>query len=40
LLTHPDARLTDTELAALADGLAATFGEESEGEEGEGEEDD
>jgi hypothetical protein len=40
LLTHPDARLTDAELAALADGLAATFGEESESEEGEGEEDD
>jgi hypothetical protein len=29
LLTHPDARLTDTELAALADGLAATLGTES-----------
>jgi len=42
LLTHPDARLTDADLAALADGLAATFGEESEDEEGEGdgEEDD
>ncbi len=33
LLTHPEARLTDTELAALADGLAATLGEESEGDE-------
>jgi mono/diheme cytochrome c family protein len=45
LLTHPDARLTDAELAALADGLAATFGEErgdedGENEEGEGEGDD
>lgn len=28
LLTHPEARLTDTELAALADGLAATLGED------------
>lgn len=28
LLTHPDARLTETELAALANGLAATFGED------------
>jgi hypothetical protein len=37
-LTHPDARLTDAELAALANGLAATFGDE--GEEGEGEEGD
>ncbi len=35
LLTHPEARLTDAELAALADGLAATFGEESEDEDGE-----
>jgi mono/diheme cytochrome c family protein len=42
LLTHPDARLTDAELAALADGLAATLGGEGEGEgeEGEVEEDD
>jgi hypothetical protein len=40
LLTHPEARLTDAELAALADGLAATFGEERGGEEGEAEEDD
>lgn len=31
LLTHPDARLTDAELAELADGLAATFGTESDG---------
>lgn len=29
LLTHPEARLTDTELAALADGLAATLGEDA-----------
>jgi hypothetical protein len=29
LLTHPEARLTDTELAVLANGLAATFGDES-----------
>ena len=35
LLTHPEARLTDAELAALADGLAATLGEESEDDEGE-----
>jgi hypothetical protein len=40
LLTHPDARLTDAELAALADGLVATFGGESDGEEGEEEEGD
>jgi hypothetical protein len=41
LLTHPDARLTDTELAALADGLAATLGSESgDEEEGEIEDDD
>jgi hypothetical protein len=45
LLTHPEARLTDTELAALADGLAATLGTESdsgneEEEEEEEEEDD
>jgi hypothetical protein len=33
LLTHPDARLTDAELAALVDGLAATFGDESGGNE-------
>lgn len=33
LLTHPEARLTDAELATLANGLAATFGEESEAEE-------
>ena len=39
LLTHPDARRTDAELAALADGLAATFGEESKSEE-KGEKDD
>jgi hypothetical protein len=31
LLTHHDARLTDAELAALENGLAATFGDESEG---------
>jgi hypothetical protein len=31
LLTHPDARLTDAELAALENGLATTFGDESEG---------
>jgi hypothetical protein len=30
LLTHPEARLTDPELAVLADGLAATFGDEGE----------
>jgi hypothetical protein len=34
LLTHPDARLSDAELATLAEGLAATFGQESEGGEG------
>jgi Haem-binding domain len=28
LLTHPDARLTDAELATLTDGLAATFGDD------------
>jgi mono/diheme cytochrome c family protein len=39
LLTHPDARLTDAELALLADGLAATFGEESEDEHGESDDD-
>lgn len=39
LLTHPEARLTDAELTALANGLAATFGDEGEGGEGEGEED-
>lgn len=37
LLTHPDARLTDAELATLVDGLAATFGED---EEDEGDEED
>lgn len=37
LLTHPDARLTETEMAALAEGLAATFGTESDGENEEGE---
>jgi hypothetical protein len=31
LLTHPGARLTDSELVALAEGLAATFGGESDG---------
>jgi hypothetical protein len=36
LLTHP-ARLTDPELAALADGLVATFGGEGGADEGEGE---
>ena len=42
LLTHPDARLTETELAALADGLAATLGTERDGgnEEGEIEDED
>jgi hypothetical protein len=41
LLTHPEASLTDGELAALADGLAATFGDESGGEDvGEREEED
>lgn len=30
-LTHSDARLTDAELTALTDGLAATFGDDSEG---------
>lgn len=39
LLTHPEARLTDAELTALASGLATTFGDEGEGGEGEGEED-
>ena len=40
LLTHPEARLTDAELAALENGLAATFGGEGEanGAENEGEE--
>jgi mono/diheme cytochrome c family protein len=38
LLTHPDAHLTDSELAALADGLAATFGDEDQN--GKAEEDD
>lgn len=33
LLTHPEARLTNAELTTLANGLAATFGEESEAEE-------
>ena len=33
LLTHPEARLTDAQLTALADGLATTFGDEGEGEE-------
>lgn len=37
LLTHADARLTDAELTALAEGLAATFGDEGENEDGEGE---
>jgi hypothetical protein len=42
LLTHPDARLSGTELAALAEGLAATLGSESDGgnEDGEIEDDD
>jgi mono/diheme cytochrome c family protein len=31
LLTHPEARLTEVQLTALADGLAATFGSESDG---------
>ncbi len=31
LLTHPEARLSDTQLAALADGLEATFGGERRG---------
>ena len=37
LLTHPDGRLTDTELTALADGLTATLGDEGRegGEQGE-----
>jgi len=40
LLTHPDARLTDAELTALAEGLATNLGdEEGEGEEHEGDED-
>ena len=34
MLTHPDSRLTDAELAALADGLAATLGGEGGGEGG------
>lgn len=33
LLTHPEARLTNAELTTLANGLAATFGEENEAEE-------
>jgi hypothetical protein len=37
LLTHPEVRLTDAQLAALADGLAATFGDENEGGNGEDE---
>jgi hypothetical protein len=40
LLTHPDARLSDAELAALTDGLAATFGDEGGGEGEESEQDD
>jgi hypothetical protein len=28
LLTHPDARLTDVEIAILTEGLAATFGDD------------
>lgn len=41
LLTHPEARLTEAELAALATGLVATFGGDEEGEEGhEGSDDD
>lgn len=42
LLAHPEARLSDAELAVLADGLIATFGaeNESEDEKGEAEEDD
>jgi len=41
LFTHPDGRLTDTELTALADGLTATLGDEGrEGGEHGGEEDD
>lgn len=42
LLTHPNARLSDTELAALAEGLAATLGSASDGgnEDGEIEDDD
>ena len=39
LLTHSEARLTDADLAALANGLAATFGDEGGGEEEEGDED-
>lgn len=39
LLIHPEAPLADTELAALANGLAATFGDEGEGDEGEGQKD-
>lgn len=31
LLTHPNARLTDAEMTALADGLAATLGDEGGG---------
>jgi len=33
LLTHPEARLTDAEIAVLTEGLTATFGEEEEGDE-------
>jgi len=42
LLTHPDARLTDAELAALADGLVAKLGGESDRgrQDGKGEDDD
>ena len=40
LLTHPEARLNDSQLAALASGLAATFGDEGGDEGDEGEEDD
>ena len=35
LLTHPDARLTDVQLTALADGLAATFGSGNDGDDDE-----
>jgi mono/diheme cytochrome c family protein len=33
LLTHPEARLSDAELSALAAGLAATLGDEGDGED-------
>lgn len=39
LWTHPDARLTDAELVALAAGFAATLGDEDSGEREDGDDD-